>query len=84
VNASGFVADARWSFQDDGGTFDVWKRVDQGIAVGASVSFPVQTSRRFNVTGGVTYSFSLYASKLNTGDTFTIDQMEMRAEVIKR
>ena len=84
VNASGSVSGARWSIQDDGGTFDVWKRVDQGVAVGASVSFPVQTSRRFNVTGGVTYSFSLYASKLDTGDTFTIDQMELRAEVVKR
>lgn len=84
VNASGSVADARWSIQDDGGTFDVWKRVDVGIAIGATISFPVQTSRRFNVTGGVAYSFSLYASKLNTGDTFTVDQMEMRAEVIKR
>ena len=84
VNASGSVADARWSVQEDGGTFDVWRRVDIGIAVGATISFPVQTSRRFNVTGGVAYSFSLYASKLNTGDTFTIDQMELRAEVVKR
>jgi len=83
INASGFVADARWSIQEDGGTFDVWKRVDQGVEVGATVSFPVQTTRSFPVTAGVAYSFSLYASKLNSGDTFVVDQMQLRAEVAR-
>jgi hypothetical protein len=73
----------RWSLQEDGGTFDGWKRVDLALPSGSN-NFPVQTTRRFPVTGGVSYSFSLYASMFTSTDSFVIDQMELRAEVIYR
>lgn len=84
ANSTAVLAGARWSIQHDGGTFDGWRRVEIGVAPSATITFPMQTTRRFNVLGSVTYSFSVYAAKLNPGDTFTVDQMELRAEVVKR
>jgi hypothetical protein len=81
----GVGAQARWSLQQDGATWDNGKRISFYLAPGSvTTPFPIQTSRRFAVTGGVSYSFSLYACKFEGSDTFVIDQMELRAEVIKR
>jgi hypothetical protein len=85
TEAGGTGAEARWSIQQDGGTWDNWKRLSAFVPIDSvELAIPVQTTRRFNVVGEVTYSFSVYACKWAADDTFVIDQMELRAEVIKR
>lgn len=81
VNSTASVSAGRWSIQDDGGTWDGWKRIEKGIAASASELFAMPTSRRFAVTSGVSYSFSFYASKANSGDTFTVSNFELVAHV---
>lgn len=76
-----------WSIQDSAGTgtYDAWKRLDApGIPASASTSLPISTTRSIAVTGGVAYTFAFYANKFKSGDTFTIDNMQMRVEVVKR
>jgi hypothetical protein len=76
-----------WSIQDTAGTgtYDAWKRLDgAGIPASTSGSLPISTTRSISVTGGVAYTFALYANKFKSGDTFTIDNMQMRVEVVKR
>lgn len=76
-----------WSIQDSPGTgtYDAWKRLDApGIPASTSGSLPISTTRSIAVTGGVSYTFALYANKFKSGDTFTIDNMQMRVEVVKR
>jgi hypothetical protein len=76
-----------WSIQDTPGTgtYDAWKRLDApGIPASTSGSLPISTTRSIAVTGGVSYTFALYANKFKSGDTFTIDNMQMRVEVVKR
>lgn len=84
VNSSGSPASVRWSIQNDAVAFDVWKRVEKSVAAGATDQFPLQSTRRFAVSAGVAYTFGVYASKLNGGDTFLIDGHELRAEVVYR
>lgn len=85
TNGSGVTATGRWSIQLDGGTWDSWKRISAAVPSGAtSYQFPIQSTRRFNVLQGVTYSFSLYACKFGGSDTFSIDGHELTAEVTYR
>jgi hypothetical protein len=81
VNSTASVSGGRWSIQQDGGTWDGWKRIEKGIPASASELFAMPTSRRFAVVSGVSYSFSFYASKLNSGDTFTVSNFELVAHV---
>jgi hypothetical protein len=81
VNSTGSVSGGRWSIQIDGGTWDGWKRIEKGIPASASELFAMPTTRRFAVVSGVSYSFSFYASKLNSGDTFTVSNFELVAHV---
>ncbi len=74
---------ARWSIQDDAATWDGWKRLSASILPGDTAKFPMQTSRRFSVLSGIAYTFSFYAAKFHAADTFTVESVEMRAEVIK-
>lgn len=76
-----------WSIQDTAGTgtYDGWKRIDGPVLPASSSStFAVGSTRSIAVTGGVTYTFAFYANKFRGGDTFTIDNMQMRVEVVKR
>lgn len=76
-----------WSIQDTAGTgaYDGWKRIDGPLVPASSAStFAVGSTRSIAVTGGVSYTFALYANKARVGDTFTIDNMQMRVEVVKR
>lgn len=76
---------AEWSIQDDAGAWDGWKRIGVLAAAPSTTGqFPMSSTRRIAVTGGVSYTFTAYASKLRTADTFTADSIEMRVEVIKR
>ena len=84
INASGFVADCQYSIQQFGAAYDDWKERGEDIGVGITRSFPMQTTRQISVTGGVSYTFSYLAAKLNAGDTFTAKNIELRVEVIKR
>lgn len=84
VNSTASIADANWSIQDAGGTYDGWKRLDQGVPASATIDFSMSTTRSFAVTGGTSYTIAIYAHKLNAGDTFTVDNMELRVEVVKR
>lgn len=81
TNNFGFVGGGRFSIQPTGGTFDVWRRVNFGVATGASVTFPMSTTRSFNVTAGVSYSFSVYAAKTTGADVFNVNNFEMIARV---
>jgi len=84
TRATGTIGSARWSIQDDGAAWDSWKRVSQTIPASSSAIFPVASTRRFSVTAGVSYTFSLYACKLGSADTFSIEGHEMTAEVTYR
>lgn len=81
TNNSGFTGGCRWSIQPTGGTFDGWRRVNLGVATGASVTFPMSTTRSFTVTGGVAYSFSVYAAKVDAADVFNVSNFELIARV---
>lgn len=85
INSTASIADASWSVQDTAGTgtYDAWKRLDVGIPASATVSFSMSTTRTIAVTGGTAYTFAIYAHKLNAGDTFTVDNMQLRVEVVK-
>ena len=84
INASGSSADCQYSIQQSGVAYDDWKERYENTGPGVTRSFPMQTTRRINVTGGVSYTFGFLAAKLNPGDTFSCKNIEMRVEVIKR
>lgn len=74
-----------WSLQDTAGAWDGWKRLDAVIPPSAaSYLVPMQSSRRFAVVAGTTYTIKAYASKYVAADTVTVESIEMRIEVIKR
>jgi len=72
-----------WSIQDQGGAWDGWKTVFASPPGASLFKFGMGTTRKFSVTGGVSYTIAAYASKLNAGDTFTVKNHELRVEVIK-
>lgn len=84
VNSNAGVSGAAWSIQNTGAAYDGWKRIDIGVSSSSTLNFSMQTTRSIPVTGGTAYTFAAYANKLYPGDTLTIDNMEMRVEVIKR
>lgn len=85
TEGSGTLGRARWSIQQDGGTWDGWKTVASDVPPSSTdMRIPLQSTRRFAVTAGVSYSFSAYACKYKSGDTMTVSNHEMRAEIIKR
>lgn len=76
---------AEWSLQDPNLAFDGWRRIQVTAAgPGQTGLIPMYSTRRFAVTGGVSYTIEAYASRYRSGDTFTVDNIEMRVEVIKR
>jgi len=79
------AAGPAWSIQDSAGTgtYDGWKRIDTFIAKSTTASFSMATTRTIPVTGGTTYTFAVYAHKSSAGDTFTVDNMQLRVEVVK-
>jgi hypothetical protein len=84
TNSTALTASTSWSIQDVGGTWDSWRKLQQSVPASGTAQFPMQTTRRMDVTGGVTYTVAVYANKLNAGDTLTVDRTELRVEVIKR
>jgi len=85
TSALGYLMDFRYSIQD--GTFDNNKRQQffkQGAASDLNTKAALSTSWRFSVTNGVAVTFKLVGAKLDTGDTATILNAQMRLEAIKR
>jgi hypothetical protein len=81
---AGSSADCQYSVQLFGGAYDDWKERYESTPASSTRTFPMSTTRRVAVTGGVSYKFGFIAAKLNTADTFVVENIEMRIEVIKR
>jgi len=85
LNSSGsLTATANWSIQDAGQAYDVTHVLGYNIPPSQTALFGMTTSRIFSVTAGNSYTFGFYAHKLNSGDTVTTSNIEMRVDVIKR
>lgn len=70
-----------YSVQNDNATFDGWNRLEFSCPNSSTVTTPLVTLRTFPVTANSATSFSVYASKFQAGDTFTIDGSELTARV---
>lgn len=83
--AGGSVNQGRWSLQDDNAAFDSNYNV-LGPAVAASTTgqFSMFLTRTFSVSSGVPQDFAAWASMYNSSDSFIVDNIEMRVELIKR
>lgn len=84
VNSTAALSGGRWSIQDQAASWDSWRRVEKAVQASQTDIFPAHTTRRFAVVKGVAYTFGVYASKLNPGDTFVVENHELRAEVVYR
>ncbi len=82
TNSTAFVANGNYSLQQ--GTYDGWKRLSIDVPASSRVRSAMNTTRRFPVTAGVTYTIEFLATRLNAGDTFVVESIELRVEVIKR
>lgn len=82
TNGGALPAQGTWSLQDAGGAYDAWKKLQTPLVpVGTSQVLSLSTTRTFPVTGGVPYTLAVYANKLQSADTFSIDNMELRVKV---
>jgi len=84
INGTGLSANCQYSIQDASAAYDDWKERYESVPASATRDFPMQSTRRMAVTGGVSYTLGFIAAKLNTADTFVVRNIEMRIEVIKR
>ena len=56
----------------------------QGVASGSTWQQKSTETRRFSVPGNASRKFGMWANRLNSTDTCTYSQVEMRCEVIRR
>jgi hypothetical protein len=84
VNAGTFWASGQYSLQLVGTAYDGWKELEFDAPPSATRQGAMTTSRRFPVSGGATYTVGFVAAKLGSSDVWTVDNIQMRAEVIKR
>lgn len=82
-SAGGSIGNARWVIQDTSVSLIVGNRVLQtSVPASTSIEFPMSSTRSIAVTAGTSYTFGVYANKLNSGDTYTVDNMELRVEIV--
>ncbi len=84
TEAAGVLAGPQYSIQNAAGAYDGWNEREETIPASSTRMFSMATSRRFAVTGGVTYTYGFVAAKFSAVDTFIADNIQMRVEVIKR
>jgi hypothetical protein len=78
------VGEGYYSIQHYEKTFDGWNRLSFGVANSSTLITPIVSSRKFTVQRGSTATFGVYASKLQAGDTFTIDRSEINVTVTEK
>jgi hypothetical protein len=59
-------------------------QLDGFLGFSVTRRFQVSYSKRVSLTAGHTYVIEVCAQKLNAGSTVTVDDLEMRVEIIKR
>lgn len=83
-NNGAFLVSAEYSVQQVGASYDAWKELNLDVPASSAVTSALVTSRRFNVVAGTSYTFRFCGSKGDAGDVWTIDNIQLRVEVIKR
>jgi len=84
ANASGSAGQGAWGLQN-AAAFDgfnmQWTPL---VANGATELGSTTVSKRFSATANASLTVGLYGKRLSSGDTFTITNLDLRAEVIKK
>lgn len=93
------TASFKWSISGSGGatafgtvglhdaTFSGWRNnglVDGGVPSGSTQNGIVTLTQIFSTAGNVSTEYALYGKRLNSSDTVTISDIDLRVEVIKR
>ena len=83
TEGAGTTAECHYSVQDIN-SFNGWNRIDvYPIAANSVSTRQISTGRRVAITGGVTYTFRFCVNKWSSADTVTVDQSQIRVELIK-
>ena len=91
------TASFKWSITGSGGnlaygtlglhdaTFNGWRNNALGQAASGSTTSGIATlTQMFSETGNVATEFALYGKRLNSSDTVTITDIDLRVEAIRR
>ena len=73
-----------WAISRSGISWDGWNDIELAAAAGATSEAQGSSTIRYTVPGNVAVTFGAYGKKLNSTDTVTVSNIELRVEVIKR
>lgn len=84
TGSGGNTAYSEYSLQQGGAWDGFAVSGPQGVASGSTWQGRFTETRRFSVPGNVSQKFGMWANRLNSTDTCTYSQIELRCEVIRR